>query len=927
MRPRKPPPAALAPLRAAVRDAGLRFGQAVIDHPLNRKPLHRPTEDRITSLWRSILILAFERLAALRRPFTAGADPSHSSRAPAGERLGPFVVPEAGRQRFLHELALLEQSLRRPYAACGRSTWPVEALGWIYEGLAGWTAAVAPEPAGRLHLHPRFGRKRQGSFYTPGDLADPLAATTLAALPRGPAAGDCGRLADPGVLLTRRILDPAMGTGSLLRAAREVLSQSLLQACQELARAAHAPGLASDRLDPADLARRVRSLPWHGEEIWHRLVDRGPGERGDAVNRCDDQARLARLCNTLISAHCLFGIDLDPVAARIARIQLLSGTTGGRRLQDILAERLRTADALTDPQLDAIAAGPAQTGFDAVLCNPPWEKSLPLSREFFAAYHPGIRTAPTARERNAIQSELLQNPSLADAWHGLRSSWREHTIALAARYQWQSARIGDGAGGRKSKGHADLYRFFVERTHQVLRPDGVAGLILPHSFYANEGATGVRRLLLDQNRILGLEGFRNHKRLFEASPGLRFALLFFRKGGRTDRFPVRFGLGDARDLQHPAADRAPLPYRRALLARVAPAHLTFPECHSPREVALLEALYQRARPFRSHVAPLGIRLCQEMNMTQHSVRLTPTDRVLAGMDAGPDPAPGERPPDVRREPLRSRLARQGYLILHEKGTFRAYDDRVQHCPRYLCAARNLLDRPRVLDAAGHYRLAARATIHAGEPEKSAFCLLPPGVVVGNSALAEAAPHTRPAARALTLLAVVNSRAFGFAARVRLGTNLNQFILGDLPIPPLEGWERFLAHGALRLTCNHAAYADLWRDQIGESWREAGPRRRWPAVAPEPGRRLWACLDAAVAYGYGLAREQYGDLLRSLAPGATRWSPDEWMQAFDELVSLGPARYRQRVDPYDDLALRDRPAADAHASRLGSNSCESSTKGS
>lgn len=67
MRPRKPPPAALAPLRAAVRDAGLRFGQAVIDHPLNRKPLHRPTEDRITSLWRSILILAFERLAALRQ--------------------------------------------------------------------------------------------------------------------------------------------------------------------------------------------------------------------------------------------------------------------------------------------------------------------------------------------------------------------------------------------------------------------------------------------------------------------------------------------------------------------------------------------------------------------------------------------------------------------------------------------------------------------------------------------------------------------------------------------------------------------------------------------------------------------------------------------------------------------------------------------
>lgn len=77
---------------------------------------------------------------------------------------------------------------------------------------------------------------------------------------------------------------------------------------------------------------------------------------------------------------------------------------------------------------------------------------------------------------------------------------------------------------------------------------------------------------------------------------------------------------------------------------------------------------------------------------------------------------------------------------------------------------------------------------------------------------------------------------------------------------------FLVHSALRLTCNHSGYAPLWRDQVGDAWRESGkPPMTWPVLAGDDERwAVRAAIDAVVADAYGLSRDQYAHVLSTFS---------------------------------------------------------------
>jgi len=714
---------------------------------------------------------------------------------------------------------------------------------------------------GRFFLSRGFGRKSTGSYYTPSELARHLTAAVLEPLvtPLREAAEP-----NPQDLLNLRVVDPAMGAGTFLYHAGEFLASAL-----------------------ADLYQRA-----------HRSPDPVPGTGA---------------CRALVAAHCLHGADCDGLATQIARWTLQLWI--GRSDHDFssLCRHLRTADSLTDEAFDTVAAQNGTSGFDAVLSNPPWEKFLPLAREFFATYDLGIMLAPTARERRQLEEHLKKDARIAAGWEDYLRKWRAYQEKLNRRFHWQEAALqvaplrGSGRSGpqrtRSTRGHGDLYRFFVERSYQIAKPGGQVGLVLPNSFYANEGATGIRRLLLDQAELRALVGFSNRRKVFEASPGLRFALAVFRKGGSTGAFRAAFGqsdpacLGDILGTSEARAG-ATLTYDRGLLETVSPGRLCFVECADAETVEVVRRLYSSGERFGSLIASRGVRFYQEMNMTTDSPQFAKTAGVLTQLDLDPDA-------DVREEGLQTLLGRHGFLILHEKGTFRAYNDRVQSCPRYLCPRAAMEGKPRAARAHVHFRLAARATIHSAEAEKAAFCMLPPGVVVGNSALAESHPDERRLQDALLVLAIANSRAFNFAARTRLSTNLNQFILRDLPAPTVAGWERFLIHGALRLSCRHAGFAPLWRSVLGDHWAEEGRPHHWPAVRGPARRRLSAAVDAIIAAGYGLDTAMYGRLLERL-PGSGWWSIEEWRETFDQLIRMGPRGFMENEDPYAAVSL---PATD------------------
>lgn len=543
-------------------------------------------------------------------------------------------------------------------------------------------------------------------------------------------------------------------------------------------------------------------------------------------------------------------------------------------------------------------------GFDAVVGNPPWDKVLPLEREFYAGYDVSVLAVPTARERRPLYEEHKKSKRIRAAWQAYAEPFAWTRRFIDTTYRWQTASVKRSGRGRRTSGHADRYRYFVERSWEVLSPSGRLGLVLPNTFYNASGATGVRHLILEECALEICIGFTNARGIFDIGLGQRFCLVVIRKSGQTSTFAARFGLDDPETLSGDDWRESMLDLDISFVERTSPGYLCFLELPSQADLDAVSAMYLGGNtPLSDALLHRSLDLYQEMNMTNDSSRFTDTAEVLATLDL-------QSHLDPRLESTRRRLVDEGWLIVHEKGTFYAYDDCQKSQPRYLCHSSQLLKgapspKLKALEASRYFRLVARSTIHATEADKSVFSVIPPACVVGNSALSESAPGTRPSAHALVIMAVCNSRPFNFVTKLRMGTNLNQFILESLPFPKLpERAEAFCAHGALRLVCNHIAYSSLWTEQLGDTWREGGTLRLYPVLRdPEIRRETYAMLDAVIAHAYGLERSQYEHILEAfvrrhdLVPSTARC-----LEAQEELAQIGLESFAKRYDPYWDIPL-------------------------
>ena len=115
----------------------------------------------------------------------------------------------------------------------------------------------------------------------------------------------------------------------------------------------------------------------------------------------------------------------------------------------------------------------------------------------------------------------------------------------------------------------------------------------------------------------------------------------------------------------------------------------------------------------------------------------------------------------------------------------------------------------------------------------------------------------------------------------------------------------LAHLALRLTCNHSGYAPLWREQVGDAWREPSAPFTWPVLAGDDARwAVRAAIDAVVAEAYGLDRAQYAHVLSTFSHKSYPRVPDLCLAAFDELKAIGLEAFTRTHDPYWDIPLNE-----------------------
>ena len=191
----------------------------------------------------------------------------------------------------------------------------VEQLGTIYEHVLDFAPALEAvlgrartrgpersEPATPRRRAVSARRKESGTFYTPRAMAEYLVRTTLTPLVRE---------ASSEAILRLRVLDPAMGSGAFLVAACRFLAD----ACQ---RALEREGALSHSEPP-----RVQ------------------------------RARLRRA----VARHCLYGVDVNPVAVQLARLSLWLTTLAADVPLTFLDHHLCVGDSLVGASIDDLTRG------------------------------------------------------------------------------------------------------------------------------------------------------------------------------------------------------------------------------------------------------------------------------------------------------------------------------------------------------------------------------------------------------------------------------------------------------------------------------------------------------------------------------------------------------------------------------------------
>jgi hypothetical protein len=442
-----------------------------------------------------------------------------------------------------------------------------------------------------------------------------------------------------------------------------------------------------------------------------------------------------------------------------------------------------------------------------------------------------------------------------------------------------------GALGAVMGGKLDLYRVFAERMLRLLGPEGAIGTLVPSAFHANEGATGVRRLYLEQTRLERCLSFENRRKLFDIHASFKFALLVARRPGPTQSVRCGFYLTEFDQIAEP--DRL-MDYDIGFIRASGGPYETLLELRDCTDVALARRMFSIHSQFGTWMHDIGITLSREIHMSDDASKFTLLDRVL------------------RRQTHRCAddLLADGYLLLHEGKTIHQFTDHWDTAPKYAIRLDALSGKPQTLESTLYYRAACREVASSTNERTAIAAILPPGMICGHTISVERRPAGRPNAAALSLVGLMNSFPFDWLLRQKAAAHVSLYILAELPVPQLSPEaDRFVAHGCLRLCCNHRGFSALWREQLGDAWDERAARRSWPVVADASRRwHLRATMDAVIAHAYGLNRAQYERILGSFSHKSCASAPALCLAAFDELASVGPAAFVRKHDPYCEIRL-------------------------
>ncbi len=575
-------------------------------------------------------------------------------------------------------------------------------------------------------------------------------------------------------------------------------------------------------------------------------------------------------------------------------------------------------------------------GFDAAVGNPPWDTWNPKTQEFFSSYDPSFRTL-TKTEAGKRAEELCKDLNIKQAWHEYQSLFYEAACFFQNHPDYAHQDI-------KPPG-SNLYKLFVERDFHCLGPHGRIGIILPAGFYSDSATKGLREFFFDTRTIESIYCFENRFPVVFKSVHnqFKFITLCIVKDQSNPNIRCAFMQHDPETL--PAIEKRAIILKPEDIVRFSPDSLSLTEFNAQRDIEIAGKIYADFPLLGNTDASLPWRfplLSVEFNMThQSSMFVQNVDGYV--LYEGKMINQFDHLFSSNSREVEKRDAEQ-YLRSKE----------MAHIGKNSVLGKSVakLIQPIPLPFT-EFRFGVRAIAASTNERALISTVLPSSVCCGNSlftsipweynkdVLLKDAIDNRwkishySYAQMIFVVSLFNSFCYDWLMRMKISTNLNVFILNQLPMPRLTDASFYfsaIVGRALRLICTTSDFALFWERvfcqqyQEGNIWYpEAAPidtygptheqqvRRRlrdeamnltqeWKAASGAYDRtgdrrdtgdraQLRAEIDAYVAHLFGLTRDEFAYIIDTF-PVMKRKEE----QAFGEFISK-----RKCLEEYDRIA--------------------------
>jgi len=569
---------------------------------------------------------------------------------------------------------------------------------------------------------------------------------------------------------------------------------------------------------PADWQRKLREIST-AALVAADIEDRNP----DEVKASEDaDVHVREVAKTIVSIFDLWTAEpFGVIGARAEVAAYAQDLLDGKRvakMQPAASLAAKEQGFLHYPVEFSRVFARDRPGFDAVVGNPPWDEVKPEELSFYGLFMPGLRGMPEAERKAALVAFQASRPDL-------QKRLAETRKAAATRN-----RVFGSGDYEPTRGDPDLYKWFCQRYRRLLREEGELGVVLPRTAFVNAGSIGFREWLFGKTSCHRIDFLINRRLwMFDTHPQYTVALLAAAMTAPPPNQVVRVaGVADSNDAWAFQSESAGV---RVPLSAFATGFVV-PLAKSDREADLL-ARMRLGDPF-----PMGSKgrwRCfpvAELHETHDA-------KYWSGVVNGRPLWKGESFDQYLPHGAQARACKETDSLL-----------KAIHKPRpgseSTVESHTSLEQRRsaVLRELGRARVAFRGISRSTDSRTIRACLVPPRVLLANSApyLAFVPGTVKDQA---ACLAIMNSLPFDWQARRFVEANLNFFLLEALSVPPLSDDDyEVIALDAAKLSCADERFSDF---ALGINIKSA-------ELDPTERDRLRADIDARVARAWTLTAD-------------------------------------------------------------------------